>query len=1562
MKVKPTLALLFLTFLSIATFAQNFGDYRTIASGSYSSAAIWEYYDGFGWTTTSSAPNTLANEIRIRAPHVVTMNGITVNQLIVDSGATVNQTFDVLLSNALGDEIIINGTWNSSGGMLGATTGNAGTVVVNGLLNWAGGVLANNNGFVLTINPGGTMNLNNLISHELHGCILENNGTVNWNSGTLYIAHGSDTGRVINNGAFNVLVAGSGISGTSLSKFVNGPTGTFTKNSTGTLTISGSTFIFLNYGQLQVNNGTFALSNATVNNHGTIEANSPGAYNCTSTSMYAGSKIKGNGFVAMGYLYIGGAASVDTLATVTHNSGYLYGPGVLTIHGTYTMNAGEMGTPNYIFNGLSQVQTSAVGTLNFNGSTAKTITRTQITNHGTTNWNGGDMSLNTISPDTTKFINSGIFNLGAGTLNLFGQAPARFINTASGTVNKSTTGTFTTQQGTYFENRGLINITDGIFSTNNQNASFHNYGTIQASGTGTFNGQWNVNLYAGSLLTGNGTFTANGSWVVHGATVVDTISTISQTGGVLIGPGSFTVHGTYNMSAGEIGGPTYISGAFTEMTISPVGTLNLNSGAQKLLSRSRVINYGTTNLNAGDLHINSLGIVDTAKYVNNGIFNIGAGATNLFSQNGARFINTSAGTVNKSTTGTFTIMQSSIFQNYGLINITDGIFSTNNQNSSFHNHDTIICTGTGTFNGQWNVNHYAGSFLTGNGNFIASGNWVVHGATVVDTVTTISHTGGYLIGPGSFTMHGTYNMSAGEIGGPTYINGSFTEMTISPVGTLNLNSGAQKILSRARVINYGTTNLNAGDLHINSSGIVDTAKFVNHGTFNIGAGATNLFSQGGARFINTTTGTVNKSTTGTFTIMQSSIYQNYGLINISNGTFSTNNQNAAFHSFSEVHVASPGTFDGRWNVNLHNGAHFSGNGNVNFQGNVVLVGSAAIDSGCTANLLGGQIAGTGPLTIQGTLNWTDGDIGNFWSPYTNMVVDTFGSITLNGTLAKELSKTKLINYGTIDWNDGTWDFTTTVVPDTCMLINYGTVNLNTTSSFWNGQSNTHIRNMSTGLIYKPTSTFLTLQTGLTCRNQGTIQGTGTLVMNATFQSEGTISPGLSPGTLALNGQQPFASGSNLFIELNDASGPGTGHDLLTRNSNITLDGMLSVLETGFVPNGTYTIIQLSAGTVGGSFDTLNIPWYYTVGTTTNTVFLTKNFYFTVPIQATICFGETFDFNGQLLAAAGAYIDTLSSVLGFDSIIQLQLNVETEIVGSFLESACDSYVWNGQTYNASGPYQQVFTAANGCDSTATLNLTIYQNSSTVISAIVCDSYTNPSGTLTWTSSGTYTETLTNAVFCDSVVTYNITINESTSGSTQVTACNSYRSPSGNYLWTQSGVFVDTITNNVWCDSVLTIDLTIENTNTAVSSDCAGLTAELSGAGYQWVNCSNYSPINGATGQSFSPSAAGDYAVIITDGACIDTSACIAFESSASGDPLQTVSLYPNPASGAFFLTFPCPVEDMTVTIFNTAAQVMSRRKYELTSVIRTELILQSGTYIIQLTDRDGRIEYLRLVIL
>ncbi|RYM31305.1 T9SS type A sorting domain-containing protein [Brumimicrobium glaciale] len=68
----------------------------------------------------------------------------------------------------------------------------------------------------------------------------------------------------------------------------------------------------------------------------------------------------------------------------------------------------------------------------------------------------------------------------------------------------------------------------------------------------------------------------------------------------------------------------------------------------------------------------------------------------------------------------------------------------------------------------------------------------------------------------------------------------------------------------------------------------------------------------------------------------------------------------------------------------------------------------------------------------------------------------------------------------------------------------------------------------------------------------------------------------------------------------------------------------------------------------------------------------------------------------------------------------------------------------------------------------------------------------------------------------------------------------------------------------------------------------------GHSYQWINCADSSIITGETGESFTPTTNGDYAVIITQGPCVDTSACVFVDVlGLEGNELKGISVYPNP---------------------------------------------------------------------
>ena len=101
-------------------WAQTAGDYRSVASGNWNAIATWETYNGTAWVAAGATPTSANGVITIRSPHFVTnsANGLTADQIVVDSGATVvvNSAVTWTLANGTGTDLVINGTWINSGG------------------------------------------------------------------------------------------------------------------------------------------------------------------------------------------------------------------------------------------------------------------------------------------------------------------------------------------------------------------------------------------------------------------------------------------------------------------------------------------------------------------------------------------------------------------------------------------------------------------------------------------------------------------------------------------------------------------------------------------------------------------------------------------------------------------------------------------------------------------------------------------------------------------------------------------------------------------------------------------------------------------------------------------------------------------------------------------------------------------------------------------------------------------------------------------------------------------------------------------------------------------------------------------------------------------------------------------------------------------------------------------------------------------------------------------------------------------------------------------------------
>jgi len=135
----------------------------------------------------------------------------------------------------------------------------------------------------------------------------------------------------------------------------------------------------------------------------------------------------------------------------------------------------------------------------------------------------------------------------------------------------------------------------------------------------------------------------------------------------------------------------------------------------------------------------------------------------------------------------------------------------------------------------------------------------------------------------------------------------------------------------------------------------------------------------------------------------------------------------------------------------------------------------------------------------------------------------------------------------------------------------------------------------------------------------------------------------------------------------------------------------------------------------------------------------------------------------------------------------------------------------------------------------------------------------------------------------------------------TACDNYIWAQNGQTYTASGIYTDTIPNTAGCDSVMTLNLTINIVDTSVTASADSLTANAAGATYQWLNCNNnYVPIAGATNQTFTPPITGVFAVAVSENGCTDTSSCyyVIITGINGNSQNGNFSVYPNPTSGLF----------------------------------------------------------------
>ncbi|MFD1552032.1 hypothetical protein DNU06_00970 [Putridiphycobacter roseus] len=240
-------------------------------------------------------------------------------------------------------------------------------------------------------------------------------------------------------------------------------------------------------------------------------------------------------------------------------------------------------------------------------------------------------------------------------------------------------------------------------------------------------------------------------------------------------------------------------------------------------------------------------------------------------------------------------------------------------------------------------------------------------------------------------------------------------------------------------------------------------------------------------------------------------------------------------------------------------------------------------------------------------------------------------------------------------------------------------------------------------------------------------------------------------------------------------------------------------------------------------------------------------------------------------------------------------------------------------------------------------------------VVCDTYTSPSGTV-YTVSGMYNDTILNNAGCDSIISIDLTVNYSSSLTLTETRCESYISNAG-LTYNSSGTYTELFSNTAGCDSVVTINLTIIDLDNTVSiTNGVTLSANETQVGvmYQWLDCSNgNAPIVGATTGIFEASINGNYACEITKDSCFVITNCATVTGvGLDKSSVDYFNIYPNPNQGLFTITIPVNNSPTQLVITNMAGQIIIEKKITENKTTIQLLEASPGIYTVQVTGING----------
>lgn len=349
--------------------------------------------------------------------------------------------------------------------------------------------------------------------------------------------------------------------------------------------------------------------------------------------------------------------------------------------------------------------------------------------------------------------------------------------------------------------------------------------------------------------------------------------------------------------------------------------------------------------------------------------------------------------------------------------------------------------------------------------------------------------------------------------------------------------------------------------------------------------------------------------------------------------------------------------------------------------------------------------------------------------------------------------------------------------------------------------------------------------------------------------------------------------------------------------------------------------------------------------------LIVNTKFNTTIYDTICSNEQYDKNGFSVNQSGLYFDTLKAQNSCDSLVELLLTVNNAYEKTYLEMICMGEVFNKYGFNESnsGFYTHNYQTIKGCDSIIHLNLKVSNEVLKDIYDTICDGEIYSQNGFTETQNGVYVDSLQTLNGCDSIVKLHLRVNPTyvnLDSVNEVEICQGESIEFNGKTLTTSGYYKEMLQTEHGCDSMLQVSLKVNPVYWITDS----VTIE-NGKKYKW------------NGKTYSKQGNYTDTLLSIKGCDSIVTLCLSFVSSfLKIDSLRDIIIFPNPTSEAINLKIQIPANKIVILLINTLGETLRKLQFpanqkEISIDIRD---IQKGNYILWI-DVDDNIFQTKIII-